>query len=670
MESNQTKFSSINSSISTPFQPSIPSQVPIPPKSSFSKIVAWIILIIIVLILVGLGYAYFQKIWPFTINTYSEDNFSSSLLTKIGQINSASYTVSGALNVTPRDQDARPFVSTIQDTPELRQSYINDSKRLKDVSAIISTLNNLSNYSTYHFINSPAPITKPYPTNIKNLFTSNKSRSFGSSRSITDSTTKNDYEYMASASGKNFILTVNFETDDAINIIKKNKYVATTTIISGKKVSFTRDSYSYLSMSAEPPKPFLTKMSESMKSLPPDVNVKTSFSASSQLKPAGEADWTFNLDAEGDFGDLTYKINAETLKKEEDYYFRINNIPSLFLFGDLASIKGKWVKISSKASVETTKKTSSTLSSLTNSIPDVEKKYQENREKFIQFTKKLVTIADAEKVITFKTKPHLETVDGKRLIKYDLRLKREAILPFYIRLQQELSRDQNFSDYQNLIVDQGLINYLQSKDFGETFDYFDKNTNLTLWTDEDGFPVIIQNSIRVVPPDTATQLAGKQIMVTFKLIINNINQSIEIKAPAESIPIEKIINDFNKNNGTSIANDKLSTFRANLTSIRTYAEINYNNNNNSYGKKPFSLGPCQKTSDTLFADANIIRIIEETTNKNMAVATCVSKGSTNNISSYAISVPLPDDLANNSWCVDSQGKVEQITGKITSDVCR
>lgn len=80
--------------------------------------------------------------------------------------------------------------------------------------------------------------------------------------------------------------------------------------------------------------------------IPPDMKAKIAVGASVESKSQVMADWSFNIDAEGDLGDMTYKVNVDALRKDDTYYFKINNIPSIFLFGQLASAKGKWLMLS------------------------------------------------------------------------------------------------------------------------------------------------------------------------------------------------------------------------------------------------------------------------------------------------------------------------------------
>ncbi|MFH1423546.1 MAG: hypothetical protein ABIG29_01130 [Candidatus Nealsonbacteria bacterium] len=565
----------------------IPAQTTNLPEIKSKKIqVNTIAIILIALLSFGTIYAYVQKIGPFSSQKYSEENFLADMLKKVSQINSSSYTVSSVLKVVPRDEGAEPFtIKEASNAAELKQKYYYDSVRLEDASAIISQLNSSSGYyspSSYYYPSQDAS-TIAYPGSIETLFSDVYGGYYGyGSKSVTDPVTDKNYEYQITDGGKNFLLTVDFETDYAIKAIKRYDYEAASTIITGRRVSFTKDSSSYFYMSSEPPKPFLATIGESIKTLPPDISVESSISASSEMKSGGMADWLFNINAEGDFGDLTYKINADALKKGDDYYFKINNFPSIFLFGDLVTVKGKWVNISSDNDSSAGGDSYSLLASLKERIPQMEKSYKESREKVVKFLKKTVAIADEEKLIIFKNQPRSEKVDGRQLIRYELSLRKEAMLPFYTRLQDEINKDPDFSGFGD-VVDQGLIDYLKSEEFEEVFAYFDKNNAFVFWTDTKGFPAIIQNSMRIVPPDTATQLQDKQISIVFKLIISDINKPSDIKAPLESVPIEKLISDFENNVlGEARGKARDAVRKADMRQIVTAMEMYYGMENVYY----------------------------------------------------------------------------------------
>lgn len=82
-----------------------------------------------------------------------------------------------------------------------------------------------------------------------------------------------------------------------------------------------------------------------MSMLPVDTKGKITIATSSELKPGALADWTINIDAEGGMSDMTYKLNVDALKKNDDYFVKVNNFPALFFLDQFGAIKNKWIII-------------------------------------------------------------------------------------------------------------------------------------------------------------------------------------------------------------------------------------------------------------------------------------------------------------------------------------
>lgn len=621
-----------------------------------------LILILLIIILGGATtYAYVKKIGPFSFSTYTESNFSSSILAKIASMNSASYVFSGALNVVPRDADAVPFDIKISNEKELKEAYYYDKKKLESAKSIISLLNRAANYNSengFGFYNSDTKAkTKKYINSLDELVMP----------AYNDTETIKFFEYQSIENGNNFNLVVTFETNDALKSFGGLGISATSTKIDGKKVTFTKDSYISGYFSEEPPKPFLMSMGDSLSDLPSEMNAKIAISVSSDFKPGQLANWGVNLDAQGDFSDLNYKVNIDALKKDDNYYFKINNLPSFFLFDQLSSLKGKWVVIPSK---EAPKDDYSPASSIQSGITGSEKTYKDNREKAVRFIKKFVSIADEEKIFVFKGDPVKEKVGERSLVKYILGIRKDKVLTFYTRMQDEINKDPEFADYRDVFADQGYINYLKSDEFSQTFDYVDKNNTLTLWVDKDGFPAIIQNVMRIVPPSSAVTLKDKQINVTFKLDISDINKPVDIKAPTDAVLLDKAMEDLNgRPSGEDTLNGQKAAMQSSLSNMRAQAELVYDQTSpNSYGKKPFTLGPCLNSTGTLFGDEKMFNLINSATKDNPSSATCVSSGSSGDVVSWAISAPIPGDDGF-SWCVDSRGASKRIIESLKDKVC-
>ena len=476
----------------------------------------------------GVAYAYFYKMGPFARIPYTESNLFSGLLAKSAEITSSTYSFSGELKVEPRDTDAVPFTLQVSNEGALREQYQNDAERAESLSQL---LNELSRGGV------------PYPDSLQTVVNRIPARGASyyskSPLSSTDPVSGTPYTYTVSPDGQSFALTVVFESPGAISQIKDGySFSEEATRIDGKSVTFTQDSSPYLYLSTEPPKPFLISLGEMMQYLPGELQATVGVSAQSEWKNEN-ADWKFNVDAEGDFGDLTYKINVDALKKDALYYFRINNIPSLFM-SSLPLEKGQWVKIDPSLATSTDPYSYNQFSSLASSLESGEKQYKEERAQLVELMKKMVTFADEEKLARFKNPPHSETINGEVLYRYDIEARKEALLPFYKKLVAEAGANKETA-YAKVLNDPGMIDYLESDEFSQVFDYVQKNTTTTLWVDTRGYPARIEYSMRIVPPDTATALKDKQVRVTWLMTFSDINEPVDIEEPKDTKLLEEII---------------------------------------------------------------------------------------------------------------------------------
>lgn len=481
------------------------------PKKFPVKIIS-IISVIIILLLIGGGayYAYIMKLGPFAISPYTEENLLSGILSAIYRIDSSSYSVSASLAMVERDADAQPFTTKLSNEAEIKKQYQNDYKRAQDVSAILRCL----------YYNK-----SKYPASLQLISSSSYSCR---NLSLTDPISGSQYAYLLAENGKNFNLTVAFQTNDAISEIKRSyKFSPTATIINGKKVTFTKDSNYSFYLSSEPPKPFLVSLAEAVAYFPTELNASLSASAQTDLSNKESVGWKFNVDATGDFGDLTYKVNVDALKKASIYYFRINNMPSFF-FSYIGLEKNQWVSVdpSKAGSAE--------------ALSEAEKNYKEHREEIANLLKKIVKIADEKNLLTLKSPAYSEKVNGRDLYRYDLLINKGAILPFYESVSEEFNKTDIKNSYP-VIEDSAYLEYLKSPEFNEVFDYYQKNTTWTLWVDAQGFPAIISYSMRIVPQDSATQLKDKQVNVVFKLELSDINRPVKIDTPKDAKDLQEIL---------------------------------------------------------------------------------------------------------------------------------
>lgn len=611
----------------------------------------------------GVAYAYVQRIGPFSVAQYAESSFLSEVLSKSAQINAASYTLSASLSVDSRDKDAVAFIVPAPD-PDLEVAYQNDARRMSDIYNLMSGLKyKYGEQRSYDYKTAKYTTTRSalYPSTLSNA----EIKTLGYGVRGVDPVTRTPYSYAATAGGKNFTLATTFETSAAINTIRRSYgYVATTTTINGQKVIFTKDSNGYFYLPETPPKPIFVTLADSLRSISPDVSGSVAIGATTDFRKDGLPDWRFNATADGNLGDLIYKVDVEALKKDADYYVRINKMPALPFFS-FSNFKGQWIKITPAAasSSPTGFGQYNEFSSLATGIAKTEVEYKKNRADAAEALKNLAQLADTEKLILFKTKPTRETVGGRNLYRYQLAIQKESIIPFYKDVLADAAKYKNL----DITQDQGLLEYLQSKEFDDVFAYVENNTYLTLWTDKDGFPAILEYRLRVVPPDTATQLKDKQINIIFTLTLSNINKPVIIETPKDAKPIEDVIKEVNNNAGDSLTNARMkgndAAIQSDFSSIAVQAEIYYSGTgNNSYGTQTWISGAATSCKSGVFKDATLSKYLTsvDTTNGDGKNVACYANGST-----YLVGAEL---VSGGWWCVDSTGMSRKETGSLPTAV--
>lgn len=481
------------------------------PSSWFARfnrknLLALAVLALVIGIATGTAYAYIEGIGPFSNAPYSENDFLTGLLRNSADIRSAAYEVAFTLSVGERDADAVPFVPPEDPNAAVTAAaYARDVERMREANAILSNLR----------------ITKPYPATLSAL-----TPRYGT-LDITDPN-GSAYGYQVIKNGTDFGLSIAFETSAAIQAVAKSvKAPSTTTTIQGKTVTFSETSRTVY-LSSKMPKTSFEQLTDMVKSLPAEMTATVSLGGTTNFG-AEQTDWTFNVAGSGDFGDLTYALDVDVLKKDATYYFRINKIPSLFL-GALDLAKGEWVKIEEGAT---------TTRSLI-PLPSIESSYKEERAQIGKLLYDLATIAEEEGLLSFRNAPRQETVDGRTLYRYDLRLAKDAIEPFNTRAR-ELLQSGKYSAFIPYVSPAGAADSTTPEVEQALYDYYDKNVRLVVWVDADGRPAIVQTTMRVVPDDDAKQLAGKQVNIEAKLTLDHINEPVVIEAPADAKPLEEVL---------------------------------------------------------------------------------------------------------------------------------
>jgi len=282
--------------------------------------------------------------------------------------------------------------------------------------------------------------------------------------------------------------------------------------------------------------PFLTELGGVMALLPVDASAGLTFTSASEFSEESSR-WKASVDAFGDLGDLVVKFNAEALKTDTDYYFRINNIPTLF-GSYFSSIKGIWVQVPASS-------TSALSSSYARDFAEFEQEYKANSAKLRAAVRKVARIADEERMLAFAQTPRTETVGGRLTYRYDLELRRGAILAVYKRILSEVI-DRDTRSGKQVLEDKSIGDYLASPEFGEIMDYYDANTKFTLWVDARGYPAAAELTLRIVPSDKVFTLKDKQGLLVWRAEYSDINKPVMVEAPKDAKLLDTLIKDIEK----------------------------------------------------------------------------------------------------------------------------
>ncbi len=481
----------------------------------------------------GLAYAYVQYgSLLFAKPPYTADTLISGLMRTAANIHSLTYTVNGSLKVEPRDADAVPFaLSAPTDNRAELLALQHDASRMQTVTNLLSVLRY---------------VRGTYPASLEQLLSGTASSTLSrytyggtdSPVSAVDPVTGVPFGYAPVNDGTDFSLRVTFESPEAITAVKRSYgYAATTTIVQGQTVTFTKASSPYITFSAQPSRPFLATLADQMQSLPAEMNAMLSLKATTDWSAGPLADWTAALDAQGSFGDLSYKLGADVDKKADTYYLRIRNAPSLFGL-DLSLFKNQWVKYTVTADTTATAP-KSLLGYAMQSLSSAETSYKEDRAAFVMFLGLVAKHADETHLFTLAAAPAKQVVDGQVRYLYTLTVNREAVVPFMDAVLADVRQNDALRAYVP-VADAGLLEYLKSDKFTEALAYYNKNTTLTVAVDAAGYLADLTYSLRLVPPDTAIALKDKQVRATFNVSLADINKPVVVAAPADAKTVDEL----------------------------------------------------------------------------------------------------------------------------------
>jgi len=504
--------------LSPPITPAIPltvqpqmSQVmppiqPSQPKSRIGIIIA--AAVIITLLGVATAGAFYFKVWPFSGGLVDKKTAFKNLFTKVEDISSASYEMNLEFKGVEREVGAKPLKLTFPEIEQQKAVLQRDGDRFRDIKIIFTALNN--DYRG----------KSKYPKALAGL------------PDLTG-TSINNYTY--SSTDSDFSLMVAFESDKAIDEIKRQeKYNPVT--ISGKSVTFSKATgvpYYYLNQQPAQPQwiALLDQQDYLYQSMPGDTKAKIKFGGTAERSKDKQVDAEFHAAFDLSLGDLSFALDGDLLKKGEIFYGRINKMPSLF--ADVSVFKQKWVKI--------TKDDFSGWGYFeVDTVGDPKKDLSVT---VLDQMKLALTIANEEQVLNVDFNLPDEKIENKNYYVYQISFQPEKVAKWYERLEKELR--EKYGDMAIVKLDKDTLSLLQSDSFKEYMKYINDNNRWKIVVDpRSGFPVRFDTWSRLVPPDSATKLAKRQFELSGSLKLTNINQPIVVTEPQESITVEDVMISF------------------------------------------------------------------------------------------------------------------------------
>ncbi len=293
-------------------------------------------------------------------------------------------------------------------------------------------------------------------------------------------------------------------------------------------------------------RPLLVELGQLLRLAPQNLNFGTSFTSSFKRGDGLlSSDWQTGVTFNGTFDDFNFEAELEARHVADDYYFIVNKFPSFFFLSLFSPIKGKWVHVTPEDLTATTSRSSISFFGGGEKLSQLEAEYAKRREEGVKDFELMTQLALEEKFFQILGRPTMEKVAGERLYRYQLVIDREAGVRYLKKLAEEFNKQPSETQAKYSAGLMKTVQYLESEDFIEAYKYFMDNTGLFVWADEAGLARQVEYRLRLVPPDTATQLSDKQLLITLTSRFENINEPLVVPIPEAAMPFQEALKLFN-----------------------------------------------------------------------------------------------------------------------------
>jgi type II secretory pathway pseudopilin PulG len=540
-------------------QPPIPSSTPsvvetivdstiVTEPKSFKKVIILVVALLSICALAGATYFLVGKYSKPAMVELTDETLLTHLYEKMSSIEKVSYDATFSLGIEEREEGALAFSDLTPVDPEVLAKYQRDYDRIRYVQKIKDTLEKIRPR-----FNS-TPVTTLYPKTLEEVGL------------VSTDPLGEPYTYTRSSDGTAYTLEVTMETIEAYQAMNYSSYsydsfdtetAAATT--NTKKVTLNQDSYinSY-SFDGKPAQPKLFgffALDEIESIIPNNLFASFSFGGSIDNETDKPADARMHLAGEVSLGDANFAVDLEGIKKNDKYFGIVNKIPTIFSM--FSQLRGKWVGLT-----ENDLRNYGYGEIYDEFIPSGENERQQKMDEARATSNKLLQVATKHKVVSISAGPEVEMIGEEKLNKYSLKLNKDSLVPFVeeaVLVLKEVDDDINVNEVEELVA------YLKSEDFDRSFAYLSDNVTFNIWFDEEGYPVKMEQKVRYVPSEEAPALKGKQIKLTFTLVLSGINQKLEVKEPEEYMTFDELMVELT---GKTLEEVKIENQQKNITAIR------------------------------------------------------------------------------------------------------
>ncbi len=489
----------------------VPSQQPTvaqyAPEQNKPKPWLKIILTLVILIILGGGAyaAYYFQVWPFSLMAPNKEQALLQAVTKMQDMTSGRYNSS--LTVTSETRDtSRPSMKEVfaEDNGEMEGKFERDNDRLRVLRSILEGLK--FEYTT----------ETAYPEDVNDYF--------------SDTQISSDFlVYSRQSEGQSFSLSATFELPEAANAVKRGISTAT---VEDKTATITADGIknkSYFSFYLSQPKSMYEELfgdgDELAEYIPSDFSFSINASGLT-LKDKEATDFEFQLGGQVNAGDLIAAVEGELRKIGDNFYGKINKIPSLYF--DISELKQKWVEITKEDIVST------------NSYSSFPRDFlEEGQDKSKQITRQLfdvLKLALEQGVVKIDYDLDNQMIGEKEFYVYKINIQKDKFYEFYQQATDKLK--ESYNDKAIWKKDAEQDEFFQSEKFTRLMTYLDANAEFLVSVNKTtGFLEIFDYKLKLIPGGEG-KLGEKQLAMDFQIKMSDINMDLKVEKPSEFMTFE------------------------------------------------------------------------------------------------------------------------------------